>query len=167
MLYLWHSGKTPQQHKSGRDKLMLPDAHLDPQSEPSFWARRCPSGIWLQLLSHWEDKILNHSLEKHGGFLLLCCRPDPSAELLQQLERSHLSTRERVNTACSLIFPGHYTVKSSRDVVVVVDVLPTSFISTASHYAFTPGETCPPLFLLVYFPIYEVVQVFISVHASE
>lgn len=75
----------------------LPDAHQDPQSEPFSCARSSPSGIWLQLLSHWGGKTLNRSLEMRDGFLLPYCMPDPSAELIQLQELSHLSTREKVN----------------------------------------------------------------------
>lgn len=66
-----------------------------------------------------------------------------------QPEQFHLSTPEKLS-CCVRSF-------QLLDHQETSDVLPTCFISTASHYAFTPGETCPPLFLLIYFPIYEVV----------
>uniref|UniRef100_A0A3B4UA93 Uncharacterized protein n=1 Tax=Seriola dumerili TaxID=41447 RepID=A0A3B4UA93_SERDU len=45
--------------------------------------------------------------EKNSYFTLY-----PSAERLQQPEESHLSTRDKVNRSCSVIFPGHAAVKS-------------------------------------------------------
>ena len=92
-----------------RDMLKLPDARLDPLSEPFFRARR-RSGIWLQPPSHWGDRSLNQSSGRRDGFLPLCCRPDPCAEPPQQREESHLSTREKVSSSRS-----HPAVKPSPD----------------------------------------------------
>lgn len=85
--------KTKRLIKHNWGNLTLPDAHLNPQSEPFFWGMS--SNIWLQLPSHWVDKNRSHSLEKRDGFLQLCCRPSPSAELPQQRVQSLLSARER------------------------------------------------------------------------
>lgn len=43
----------------------------------------------------------------------------------------------------------------------------TGFIATASHNAFAPGETCPPLFLLVCGAVDEVAEVLFGVNTAE
>ncbi len=95
---------------SSRGKKTLPDAHLDPRSEPFFWVRR--SGFWLQLPNHLGDKSLNQSWGKRDGFLLLCCRPNPSAGPLQQREQSRLWTTEEVSSLGSVISAGHTAVST-------------------------------------------------------
>lgn len=47
------------------------------------------------------------------------------------------------------------------------DVSLTGLVTAASHYAFAPGETCSPLFPLLYFAIDKVAEVFFGVNTAK